>query len=69
MQNKGYNDEKHKASMFRNGTVNLKEHRLNKIDDSSPSSEPGGKLPAQTITWHSKGLHHLYITSQETFKP
>lgn len=66
MQNRGKNDEEHYPSTFRNGTVNLKEHRLNKIDNSSSNSEPGGKLP--THTWHFKELHLLYVTSQKILK-
>lgn len=65
MQNRDKNDEKHYPSMFRNGTVNLKEHRLSKIDNSCSNSEPGGTLPTQTITQHFKELHLLYVTSQK----
>lgn len=45
MKNRGKNDEKHYPSMLTNSAINLKEHELDKIDNSPSNSKLGGKLP------------------------
>lgn len=50
--------------MFTNGAINLKEHELNKIDNSPSNRKLGVKLPTRTITCLCKELHHLSHKSE-----